>query len=82
VTWDAERLRFEGLPPDLAGTQGVHKMFGVPLAQVPRVAVPGYAVRLPAVLVALRRELLRANGLRAYSGCRRTRRGRRLRARP
>ena len=61
VEFDAERVAYKGLPEEWH-EQGANSQFGVEMRQLPRLAVPGYTARIPAVLVALRGELLRLGG--------------------
>ncbi|KAJ1450868.1 Rho GTPase activation protein [Pelagophyceae sp. CCMP2097] len=50
VTFNATLCRYEGLPLEW---KHMNKQFGVELHRSPRVAVPGYAERIPAVLIML-----------------------------
>ena len=59
VSFNEERSAYEGLPEEW---KHVNQQFGVPLSQVPRVAVEAYAERIPALLVMMRRELEKGNG--------------------
>ena len=61
VKYDAATRRYVGLPPELAAH--LQQQFGLPLLQVDRVAVAGYASRIPLVLVQLRELLLQQGGL-------------------
>lgn len=55
VTYNEDRACYEGLP---AEWKHINQQFGVPLSQVPKTVVPGYAERIPSVLLMMQRHLL------------------------
>jgi len=61
VRFDTKRARFSGLPKDWDISK--QALFGVELAQCPRVEIEGYDSRIPIVLVILRKHLERLGGL-------------------
>ena len=62
ATFDANSLKFTGVPKEWSD-KGAFAQFGCAIQSCPRVAVRGYEERIPAVLVVLRDELVRHNGL-------------------
>ncbi|GBG31912.1 Rho GTPase-activating protein 1 [Hondaea fermentalgiana] len=65
ATFDTTSVTFAGLPTRWnQQTTLINRQFGIPLRSAPRVEVEGYAARIPAVLVLLRRELIDNGGLR------------------
>ncbi|KAF0699146.1 Aste57867_10267 [Aphanomyces stellatus] len=71
ITYNFELARFEikgegPHPPDLLAQLvgwNVHQHFKVPITQIPRVALPAYKERIPAVLLMLQHQLAAHNGL-------------------
>lgn len=62
VKFNPDLVRFEGLD---AGDFSVNKQFGVPFSSVPKIHVPGYEKRIPAILVMLWKRVLENNGNKA-----------------
>jgi len=59
VSFDAKEVKYNGLPQHWDSAQN---QFGVCLSACPRIEVPGYKSRVPAVLVFLRKALEELNG--------------------
>mmetsp|Transcript_11981 Transcript_11981/g.15601 ORF Transcript_11981/g.15601 Transcript_11981/m.15601 type:complete len:486 (+) Transcript_11981:367-1824(+) len=62
VSFDAREVKFNGLPSEWKEAQ---EQFGVSLNGCPRIEVPGYDARIPAVLVFLRKSLEDLGGLKS-----------------
>jgi hypothetical protein len=62
VKFDEENIRFSGLPEDWV--KEAHRQFGIPLQSCPRVDAPGYADRIPLVLVKLKQRFIELDGFR------------------
>lgn len=60
VRFDEDQVRYSGLPPEWSSE--ANKQFGVPLTKCPRMEIDGYAERIPAVLVMLRKRLEELDG--------------------
>jgi len=64
VVFDTKSLSYQGLPEEWANTDtSTYSQFGCSIINCPRVAVKGFRERIPAVLVQLRDELEKHNGL-------------------
>jgi len=65
VVFDQKSLSYQGLPQEWQKQKdmGTYSQFGCSIINCPRVAVPGFKERIPAVLVQLRDELERHDGL-------------------
>lgn len=59
VSYDEDLARFVGLPPEW---RDMNVQFGVPLARVPRKAVPGYRERIPCILQMMKEYLFQNGG--------------------
>ena len=64
TTYDSNRARYSGLPEAWKNSEST-RQFGVTLAGCPKVAVRGYAERIPALLELFKGNLLRMGGLRS-----------------
>jgi len=64
-TFDSSNIRFVGLPSEWEQeATNFHKQFGLPITGIPRVEVKGYPSRIPAILVLLKQELVKFDGLK------------------
>jgi hypothetical protein len=63
ITHNASTNQFSGISKDWEAV--LNKQFGLPLAQVDTVAVKGYGARIPALLVRLKKYLVKHDGLKS-----------------